>query len=170
MSARQIPFQTPAATLTAARVTSRRVTGTVQNMLWGRSAGRCEFAGCNKPLWKSTVTQERVNIAQKAHIYAFSSRGPRARRGIPVSVLNSVDNLMLVCHECHQKIDRRRDGGRYKAPLLFQMKATHEQRVQRVSGISASCAWLTDGRSAIRREFPQAAARAPDSSRWSRPR
>ncbi|MGE4054617.1 MAG: SAVED domain-containing protein [Vicinamibacterales bacterium] len=128
--------ESSAAPFTAARVQSRQVAGTVQNMLWGRSAGRCEFAGCNKPLWKSSVTQERVNIAQKAHIYAFSSRGPRARRGIPVSVLNSVDNLMLVCHECHQKIDRRRDGGRYKAPLLFQMKAAHEQRVQRVTGIS----------------------------------
>lgn len=137
MPSRQVRSRTPAATLTVACVISRRVAGTVQNMLWGRSAGRCEFAGCNKPLWKSSVTQERLNIAQKAHIYAFSSRGPRARRGIPVSALNSVDNLMLVCHECHQKIDRRPDGGRYKAPLLFQMKATHEQRVQRATGISA---------------------------------
>lgn len=138
MSSQQLRSQAPAATLTTARVTSRQVAGPVQNMLWGRSAGRCEFAGCNKPLWKSSVTQERVNIAQKAHIYAFSSRGPRARRGIPASVLNSVDNLMLICHECHQKVDRRRDGGRYQAPLLFRMKATHEQRVQRVTGILAS--------------------------------
>ncbi len=34
--------------------------------------GRCEFAGCNAPLWRSTVTQEAVNTAEKAHIYAFS--------------------------------------------------------------------------------------------------
>jgi hypothetical protein len=117
-------------------VPSRRVAGSVQNMLWGRAAGRCEFAGCNKPLWKSSVTQERVNIAQKAHIYAFSAKGPRGHFRIPQALLNGVDNLMLVCHECHQKIDRRRDGGRYNGPLLQQMKAAHEGRIERVTGVS----------------------------------
>ena len=56
---------------------SRSISVTAQNLLWGRSAGRCEFAGCNKPLWKSSVTQEGVNIGQKAHIYSFSDCGPR---------------------------------------------------------------------------------------------
>lgn len=130
------PLRHIPSSLTAQRVPSRRVAGSVQNMLWGRAAGRCEFAGCNKPLWKSSITQEPVNIAQKAHIYAFSKRGPRGRTNISVSLLNSVDNLILVCHECHQKIDRRSDGGRYRAPLLQQMKAAHEERVQRVTGIS----------------------------------
>jgi SMODS-associated and fused to various effectors sensor domain len=129
--------QTPSS-LTAQRVPSRRVVGSVQNMLWGRAAGRCEFAGCNKPLWKSSVTQEPVNIAQKAHIYAFSAKGPRGRGHIPQALLNGVDNLMLVCHECHQKIDHRRDGGRYKGRLLQQMKAAHEDRIHRVTGISPS--------------------------------
>jgi hypothetical protein len=120
------------------RVPSRRVVGGVQNMLWGRAAGRCEFAGCNKPLWKSSVTQERVNIAQKAHIYAFSVKGPRGHVRIPRALLNGVNNLMLICHECHQKIDRRKDGGRYSGPLLQQMKAAHEERIHRVTGISPS--------------------------------
>src|SRR5262249_25025860 len=56
---------------------SRSISIAAQNFLWGRAAGRCEFAGCNKPLWKSSVTSERVNIAQKAHIYSFSEEGPR---------------------------------------------------------------------------------------------
>lgn len=122
--------------LTVQRVPSRRITGSVQNMLWGRAAGRCEFAGCNKPLWKSSITQERVNIAQKAHIYAFSAGGPRGHVRVPQALLNGVDNLMLVCHECHQKIDRKKDGGRYNAALLQQMKSAHEERVHRVTGIS----------------------------------
>jgi hypothetical protein len=33
-------------------------------------------------------------------------------------------------------MDQRRDGGRYSAPLLQQMKGTHEQRIERVTGIS----------------------------------
>lgn len=130
------PLPTRLSGLGAERVPSRRITGAVQNMLWGRAAGRCEFTGCNKPLWKSLVTQEPVNTAQKAHIYAFSKRGPRGQVRISRSLLNGGDNLMLVCHECHQKIDRRRDGGRYDGPLLQQMKAAHEQRIERVTGVS----------------------------------
>lgn len=105
-------------------------------MLWGRAAGRCEFAGCNKPLWKSSVTQEQVNLAQKAHIYAFSSRGPRGHFGFADRDLNNLRNLLLVCHECHKKIDDKRDGGRYTAELLHRMKAEHEQRIERVTGIA----------------------------------
>lgn len=104
-------------------------------MLWGKAAGRCEFSGCNKPLWKSSVTQEQVNIAQKAHIYAFSSDGPRGNRGIPREKLNDLDNLMLVCHECHEKMDKEKDGGRYTVAVLQAMKARHERRVEIVTGI-----------------------------------
>ena len=39
---------------------SRSVSIATQNLLWGRVAGRCEFAGCNKPLWKPLVTSGRT--------------------------------------------------------------------------------------------------------------
>ena len=64
------------------RDVTRHVAHPVQCMLWGKAAGRCEFAGCGKPLWRSSVTQEQVNIGQKAHIHSFSSDGPRGNRGI----------------------------------------------------------------------------------------
>jgi hypothetical protein len=96
-----------------ARDVSRHIAHRFQCMLWGRAAGRCEFAGCGKALWKSSVTQEQVNIGQKAHIYSFSSAGPRSHRGISNAQINDVENLLLVCQECHQKIDDRQDGGRY---------------------------------------------------------
>lgn len=123
--------------LNAARDVSRHVAHRLQCMLWGRAAGRCEFAGCGKALWKSSVTQEQVNIGQKAHIYSFSSAGPRGNRGITNAQINDLENLLLVCHECHQKIDDRQDGGRYTATLLRRMKAEHEQRIERVTGIAA---------------------------------
>src|ERR1700719_2925733 len=72
---------------------TRDVPHHVQCMLWGKSAGRCEFAGCNEILWKSQVTQEPVNIAQKAHIYSFSSAGPRGNRGVSTKQLNDLGNL-----------------------------------------------------------------------------
>lgn len=105
-------------------------------MLWGKAAGRCEFAGCNKPLWKSSVTQEQVNIAQKAHIYSFSDDGPRGNKEILPENLNDLGNLMLVCHECHVKIDMKKDGGRYSVPILQKWKSEHETRIDIVTGIS----------------------------------
>ena len=114
---------------------TRHIQDPVQRMLWGKAAGRCEFNGCNKPLWKSSVTQEQVNIAQKAHIYAFSNDGPRGNQEIPKERLNDLDNLILVCHECHEKIDQTNDGGRYTVPLLQAWKAEHERRIELVTGI-----------------------------------
>lgn len=104
-------------------------------MLWGLSAGRCSFAGCNQPLWKSPITQESVNIAQKAHIYSVSPIGPRGNKGISPHELNDVSNLMLVCHACHEKIDA--DERRYTPDLLRQMKEAHEKRINRVCQIGA---------------------------------
>lgn len=97
---------------------TRYVSTAVQCMLWGKAAGRCEFAGCNQPLWKSPVTQESVNIAQKAHIYSFSEMGPRGRTGLASDQINDISNLMLICHGCHRKLDKENNGERYGAPLL----------------------------------------------------
>jgi hypothetical protein len=124
--------------LSGAVEVKRSIPVPVQCMLWGRAAGRCEFAGCNKALWKSSVTQEQVNTAQKAHIYSFSAGGPRGNRGIAEEDLNCLANLLLVCHECHQKIDDKRDGGRYTVSLLKQMKFEHEQRIEQTTGIITS--------------------------------
>jgi hypothetical protein len=103
--------------------------------LWGRAAGRCEFAGCNRPLYKSPVTQEAVNISEKAHIYAFSKKGPRGRGPFKTGDkrLNKAANLMLVCHDCHRKVDTNPE--QYPADLLLQWKATHENRIGIVTGI-----------------------------------
>jgi hypothetical protein len=115
---------------------TRSVPVSAQCLLWGRAAGRCEFGGCGQPLWKSRVTQEQVNIAEKAHIYSFGSGGPRGNLGVSAADLHDLSNLMLVCHACHRKIDRKRDGGRYTVSLLRQMKAAHERRIELVSAIA----------------------------------
>ena len=117
---------------------TRYIKPEVSALLWGRAAGRCEFWGCNDALWKSPVTQEPVNRAQRAHIYAFNSDGPRGNDGILAEQLNDFENLMLVCYGCHQKIDGKKDGGRYTVSLLRQWKAAHERRVEIVTGIDPS--------------------------------
>jgi hypothetical protein len=114
---------------------SRHIDQSTRWMLWGKAAGRCEFSGCNRELWKSPVTQEQVNLAEAAHIYAFSSDGPRGNSGIDVEKLNELDNLMLACHDCHKTMDNDGDGDRYSVELLRQWKSEHERRIDIVTGV-----------------------------------
>lgn len=114
---------------------TRYISPTVQAILWGKAAGRCEFAGCNVPLWKSPVTQEAVNIGEKAHIYSFSSGGPRGNDGVAKELLNNIENLILVCPICHLKIDNAPAADRYTVARVQAMKALHETRVELVTGI-----------------------------------
>jgi len=118
------------------RDVTRHVSAAIQCMLWGKAAGRCEFEGCNLSLWKSSVTQESVNIAQKSHIYSFSGIGPRGHGGLDSDEINDISNLMLVCHGCHRKLDQYKDGGRYTAERLQEWKKSHERRIEIVTGIA----------------------------------
>ncbi|HAB17985.1 MAG TPA: HNH endonuclease [Verrucomicrobiales bacterium] len=117
---------------------TRHIKLDVQCELWGRAAGRCQFNGCNLPLYKSPVTQERVNLGEKAHIYSFSPIGPRGRGPLEPTPeqVNGISNLLLVCHGCHRKIDQDEQGARYSAKLLKSWKEAHETRVRIVTGIS----------------------------------
>lgn len=95
--------------------------------LWVKSAGRCEFHGCNKPLWQNDLTLSDGNFAEVAHIVAASEGGPR---GSEESADLRIDysNLMLLCQRCHKAIDN--DPDRYTTELLRQWKHEHENRIE----------------------------------------
>lgn len=40
----------------------------VKIRLWGKAAGRCEYEGCNQPLWLDQLTKAEFNSAYIAHI------------------------------------------------------------------------------------------------------
>lgn len=117
---------------------TRHIQPAVTAELWALAGGRCQFRGHNQLLYRSPVTQERVNLAQRAHIYSFSVGGPRGRGPYARQSkgLNSTKNLMLVCHGCHQTIDRDKLGEKYSAEMLLGWKREHEVRIERVTGIS----------------------------------
>jgi hypothetical protein len=117
------------------RVASRDIGRPAERELWARAAGRCEFDGCNRVLFLSPVTKERVNISEKAHIYAFSKDGTRGHGRWSPKKLNDIKNLILVCHDCHKKIDADRQVLRYPASRLQSWKADHERRISIVTGV-----------------------------------
>lgn len=117
---------------------SRGIPAQTQAELWGRAAGRCQFPTCNKVVYLSESTSERVNVADKAHIVPFASRGPRGD-GLPRSkYIHGCDNLMLLCKGCHKTIDDPSTADRYPENLLRNWKQEHEDRIRRVTGIKPS--------------------------------
>lgn len=124
------------ATTSLRREADRNIKDAVRYMLWGRSAGRCQFDGCNKAVWKSEVTQEILNLAEAAHIYSFNEGGPRGNEGINLDLINDTENLLLVCRGCHKLIDDRGTEYRYQVDLLRSWKRSHEDRIELVTEIA----------------------------------
>src|SRR5260221_13969749 len=50
---------------------------TVKLRLWGKTAGCCQYEGCNDQLWVDSLTKAEFNTAYIAHIIADSPDGPR---------------------------------------------------------------------------------------------
>ncbi|MEX2375644.1 MAG: SAVED domain-containing protein [Dehalococcoidia bacterium] len=103
--------------------------------LWARAAGRCEFRGCNKLIYRDDLTNLRSNLANVAHIVAASPDGPR---GHPISshqLSQDISNLMLACLEHGKIIDDFDKVDDYPEELLLEYKRQHEQRIEMVTGI-----------------------------------
>ncbi|AIQ65678.1 hypothetical protein PSTEL_23775 [Paenibacillus stellifer] len=107
----------------------------VKVRLWGKAAGRCQYKGCNKPLWVDSLTKVEFNISYIAHIVADSPDGPRGDKVRSELLKNDISNLMLMCDEHHRLIDKEDVVGHTEDRLL-EMKRTHEQRIEMVTSIS----------------------------------
>jgi len=106
----------------------------VKIRLWGKAAGRCQYAGCNKPLWKDAVTKAEFNISYLAHIIADKPDGPRGDTELSEKLKADINNLMLMCDEHHRLIDKEDVYG-HPVGLLHEMKQKHESRIEIQSSI-----------------------------------
>lgn len=95
--------------------------------LWVKSGGRCEFKGCNKPVWRNGLTLSDGNFAQVAHIIPVSSAGPRGNEKSEELQIE-YSNLMLMCPVCHKEIDD--NPTKYPAEMLRRWKEEHEERIE----------------------------------------
>jgi hypothetical protein len=96
--------------------------------LWGKSAGRCQYEGCNKVLWRDLVTQARYSTAYIAHIIADKENGPRGDQVLSESLESDISNLMLLCDAHHRLIDIEDVEG-HPVERLLGMKERHETRI-----------------------------------------
>lgn len=106
-----------------------------QNLLWAISGGRCEYEGCNKILHTDILTKKRYNSAYIAHIVADKPDGPRGDIIRSKLLCDNIDNLMLLCNEHHNLIDKV-DVKRHPESRLLVMKRQHEERIKRITNIA----------------------------------
>lgn len=102
--------------------------------LWGKAAGRCQYSGCNRPLWLDSLTKAEFNTAYIAHIIADKPNGPRGHPELSKQLKSDISNLMLMCDEHHRLIDREDVAG-HPVERLRAMKAEHESRIELLTSI-----------------------------------
>jgi hypothetical protein len=107
--------------------TRKAIPETTKLRLWVKSAGRCEFKGCNTPVWHNGLTLSEGNFAEVAHIIGSSKDGPRGTDQLEELQID-FDNLMLLCQRCHKEIDDHPES--YPVELLRAWKQDHENRIE----------------------------------------
>jgi hypothetical protein len=98
-------------------------------LLWGRAAGRCAMADCRVELFVTEGDYDPVCvIGEMGHIAASSNAGPRAHLELDMRARDSYENLILLCRNCHRKVDTLRLS--YPRERLLEIKANHEAWVR----------------------------------------
>ncbi|MGB3492838.1 MAG: SAVED domain-containing protein [Elainellaceae cyanobacterium] len=110
------------------RKPSRAIHKQTALFLYVQAGGRCEFDGCNKYLLEHYPTEAIGNFAEQAHIYAFSEGGPRGNGLDRPHDINSLENLMLLCPECHHLVDSVSPSD-FPVETLKRFKRDHEDRI-----------------------------------------
>lgn len=104
--------------------------------LWMRAGGRCEFRGCNLPLWRDSLTNRDINHGHVAHIIADSPNGVRGDQHLSPELAEDFDNLILLCQKHHSLVDDKNKEDEYPVELLKEYKQEHEERIERLTSIN----------------------------------
>lgn len=109
----------------------------VKYELWARSAGRCEFRGCNKLVYRDDLTMQQSNLGWLSHIVAASPEGPRGDERRSHELAADISNLMLTCRDHGKVIDDAKLVETYPEELLREFKKEHERRIRAVTGVTS---------------------------------
>ncbi len=102
----------------------RAIASKVLRELYVKSGNRC--AKCQIPLY----TEDGFWIGEIAHIEAVRPGGTRYNPMLTPEQINSFDNLILVCRNCHKEIDS--DANLYTTNCLKNMKYKAEYLLETI--------------------------------------
>lgn len=102
-----------------------------QKRLFAASAGYCHNPQCSRELFEEE-NGKSIHIAEMAHIFAASNAGPRAKSSLSKSDLGSFDNLLLLCANCHTRVDKA--PLKYDDATILSWKIKHKVRLRSIFG------------------------------------
>ena len=106
-------------------------------IVWGRSAGRCQFPGCNKHLIGDLVAgNDTLKTGYVAHIVAASPNGPRGDPERSPLLEDEPSNLMLLCDPHHKLIDSDEEVANYPEERLIAIRKEADRRIERVTAVA----------------------------------
>jgi SMODS-associated and fused to various effectors sensor domain len=97
-------------------------------LLWGKSAGWCQYRGCIERLTIDPLTKAEFNQAYIAHIVADKPGGPRGDERLSPLLKDDLSNLMLLCDRHHRLVDKEDVDG-HPVDFLKEMKEEQEFRI-----------------------------------------
>lgn len=113
-----------------------QVPNKIQVALWAKTAGRCEYRGCNEDLIGDLIAgREDGKFGFIAHIVADSADGPRGDVIRSPVLATDLSNLMLLCAKHHKGVDVDYLAD-HPEDVLLEMKAEHEDRIAIVTGMA----------------------------------
>jgi len=106
----------------------------IARKLWIKAGGRCEYENCNQVLWRDSLTQRDMNKAYISHIIAARPKWKRGNKKLSKQKQIAFDNLMLLCDQCHNRIDKAQPD-EHPVGRLRKMKKLHEERIEFLTSI-----------------------------------
>lgn len=98
--------------------------------LWVRAGGRCEI--CNRYLLEGQLAHRELTFGEAAHIIGqrANERSPRGLEDdLGPAERDYADNLMLVCDDEHDELDKPGSADAFGIEFLRELKRRHEDRV-----------------------------------------
>lgn len=104
--------------------------------IWAKAAGRCCI--CARYMIGDTGYFHSTLVGEVAHLTGATSgdTSPRGRSTADADERARASNLMLLCHDCHKKVDSRGLAGFYTREMLARIKDRHEARVRTTTDFS----------------------------------
>ena len=110
------------------KVSAQGIQPKEKNILWARAHGQCSMPGCFIELIKTTENDNNIIIGEMCHIIGekHSPKSPRGVNKLPLNERNLYQNLILLCPNHHEEIDK--NESEWTVEKLCEVKHKHELR------------------------------------------
>lgn len=109
--------------------TRKHIPDAVTNRLFALSGNECAFPNCTNKLTMHEGDERPVTVGERAHLAGVGRQGPRSEAAGQLADIDAVENLILLCHECHKRVDE--NPRTYSVEVLAKYKLDHEAKIAR---------------------------------------